>query len=173
MIALTWTYGQLLKGLTERVRRVLLVQVLILAPAFGVLELNPSGPSRQGLSLTRLALWGCAVGVLWALHRYALGGTRVASWQRVLWVTGLCWLGQWLGGFVTEEALPRSLQHWHGARWIHVGFSVLFFWAATALLYRLAAPVPEPDAVPAAPDAASTPAAGKKGFTRAERPAGA
>ena len=32
MIALTWTYGQLLKGLTERVRRVLLVQVLILAP---------------------------------------------------------------------------------------------------------------------------------------------
>ncbi|NOK37976.1 hypothetical protein HMI49_32720 [Corallococcus exercitus] len=168
MIALTWTYGQLLKGLTERVRRVVLVQVLILAPAFGVLEFNPSGPSRLGLSLTRLALWGCAAGLLWALHRYAVGRARVASWQRVLWVTALCWLGQWLGGFVTGEALPRSLQEWHGTPWIHMGFSVLFFWAATALLYRLAAPVPEPDAAPEA-----APASAKKGFTRAERPAGA
>ncbi|NOK23485.1 hypothetical protein [Corallococcus carmarthensis] len=169
MIALTWTYGQLLKGLTERVRRVLLVQVLILAPSFGVLELNPVGPSHHGLSLTRLALWGCAVGLLWTLHRYAFGRSRVASWRRVLWVTGLCWLGQWMGGYVAVEALPRSLQQWSAARWIHVGFSVMFFWAATALLYRLAAPVPEPDVVPAAPDAASA----KKGFTRAGRPAGA
>ncbi|NNC19471.1 hypothetical protein HRD49_23185 [Corallococcus exiguus] len=172
MIALTWTYGQLLKGLTERVRRVLLVQVLILAPSFGVLELDPWGPSHRGLSLTRLALWGCAVGLLWALHRYAFGRSRVASWQRVVWVTALCWLGQWLGGFVALEALPRSLQQWSEARWIHVGFTVLFFWAATALLYRLAAPMPEPEAVPAAPTGPQAPS-GKKRFTRAERPAGA
>lgn len=170
MIALTWTYGQLLKGLTERVRRVLLVQVLILAPSFGVLELNPLGASHRGLSLTRLALWGCAVGLLWALHRYAFGRTKVASWQRVLWVTGLCWLGQWMGVFVSVEALPRSLQQGSGARWIHVGLSVMFFWAATAVLYRLAAPVPEPDAsAPTGPEAAPA----KKRLTRAERPAGA
>lgn len=172
MIALTWTYGQLLKGLTERVRRVLLVQVLILAPSFGVLELDPLGPSHRGLSLTRLALWGCAVGLLWALHRYALGHSRVASWQRVLWVTALCWMGQWLGGYVALEALPRSLQQWSAARWIHVGFTVLFFWAATALMYRLAAPVPEPESAPAAPTGPQAPS-GKKDFTRAERPAGA
>ncbi|RKH42636.1 hypothetical protein D7X55_36685 [Corallococcus sp. AB049A] len=172
MIALTWTYGQLLKGLSERVRRVLLVQVLILAPSFGVLELNPLGPSHRGLSLTRLALWGCAVGLLWALDRYAFGRSRVASWQRLVWVTALCWLGQWMGGFVALEALPRSLQQWSAARWVHVGFTVLFFWAATALLYRLAAPVPEAEAAPAMPTGPEA-APGKKGFRRAERPAGA
>jgi hypothetical protein len=151
MIALTWTYGQLLKGLTERVRRVLLVQVLILAPSFGVLELNPLEPSHRALSFVRLALWGGAVGVLWALQRYVFGRSRMVSWRRVLWVTALCWLGQWLGGFVAMEALPPALQQWPGARWIPVGFSVMFFWAATALLYKLAAPVPVPDAVPGAP----------------------
>ncbi|NBD10218.1 hypothetical protein [Corallococcus silvisoli] len=172
MIALTWTYGQLLKGLTERVRRVLLVQVLILAPSLGVLEHNPLGSARQGFSLVRLGLWGCGVGVLWALHRYAFGPSRVASWQRVAWVTALCWLGQWLGSFVTAEVLPSALQQWPGMRWVHVGFTVLFFWSATALLYRLAAPVPELEGACTGAEA-SEPADAKKDFTREERPAGA
>ncbi|RKG99972.1 hypothetical protein D7X74_38960 [Corallococcus sp. CA047B] len=177
MIALTWTYGQLLRGAADMVRRVLLVQLLILAPCFWLLELSqnvafrwmngdwgwvyPESP-HHWFSIVSLGLWSGAVVALWALNTYWFRPARMARWQRVLWASALCWLGQWLGGFLAAEVFHHPLQVWPGTRLVYVSFSALFFWAANALLYlavvRDPGPASEPVAVP---------------VTRAERPAGA
>ena len=175
MIALTWTYGQLLRGLAEMVRRVLVVQVLFLAPCFWLLELSQTvafqwmnGDWGWGY----VGMWGGVAVGMWAFHHYGFRPLRVASWRRVLWATLLCWTGLWLGGFVATEVFQPPHQTWPGTRWVYVGLSALFCWAATALLYRLAAPETEQAAAEPTPPSAppATPAAD---FTRAKRAAGA
>ncbi|RKG70707.1 hypothetical protein [Corallococcus terminator] len=185
MIALTWTYGQLLRGVADLARRVLLVQLLILAPCFWLLELSqnvafrwmngdwgwvyPESPHR-GFSVVSLGLWSGAVVALWALNTLWFRPARMALWQRVLWTTALCWPGQWLCGFIAAEVFHHPFQVWPGTRLLYVSFSSLFFWAANALLYQWVVRDPQPVA-PRTSEPASESL--QVPVTRAERPAGA
>ncbi|MCY1030244.1 hypothetical protein OV207_02160 [Corallococcus sp. BB11-1] len=187
MIALTWTYGQLLRGLADVVRRVLLAQLLLLVPCFWLLELSQNvafrwmngdwgwvypESSHGWFSVISLGLWSGAVVALWALNTRWFRPARMPRWQRVLWSTALCWLGQWLGGFLAAEVFHHPFQVWPGSRLVYVSFSALFFWAANALLYQWIAR-DDPEALPPRASEATSEPVRSLPVTRAERPAGA
>ncbi|QDE93588.1 hypothetical protein BHS06_33930 [Myxococcus xanthus] len=132
--------------------RVLLTQVLYVAPLFWFMELAqnvawrwmngdwgwvfPKSPYHW-FSFGSLILWAGCVALLWSLHFFWFYPRRVKVWPRLAIGAGVCWVGEWVGGYVAANVFNHPLQVWPGSPLVYVHYSALFFWVSNCIVYHL------------------------------------
>ncbi|WP_141617130.1 hypothetical protein [Myxococcus sp. AB036A] len=132
--------------------RVLLTQVLYVAPLFWFMELAqnvawrwmngdwgwvfPKSPYHW-FSFGSLILWAGCVALLWSLHFFWFYPRRVKVWSRLAIGAGVCWTGEWVGGYVAANVFNHPLQVWPGSPLVYVHYSALFFWVSNCIVYHL------------------------------------
>ncbi|MCP3143940.1 hypothetical protein [Pyxidicoccus xibeiensis] len=151
MISLSWPLALLWKKAAAYLR-VLLTQVLYIAPLFWFMELAqniawkqmngewgwyyPESPYHW-FSFGSLILWTGCVGLLWSMHCLWFYPRRMTVWPRILISAVVCWLGEWFGGYVAANVFGHPLQVWPGSPLVYVHYSALFFWVSNAVIYHL------------------------------------
>ncbi len=132
--------------------RILLTQVLYIAPLFWFMELAqnvawrwvngdwgwyfPESPYHW-FSFASIILWAGCVMLLWSLHYFWFYPRRVKLWTRVGIGAAACWAGEWVGGFVAANVFNHPLQVWPGSPLVYVHWCALFFWVSNVIVYQL------------------------------------
>lgn len=132
--------------------RVLLTQVLYVAPLFWFMELSqnlawrwmngdwgwvfPKSPYHW-FSFGSLFLWAGCVALLWSLHFFWFYPRRVKLWPRLAIGAVVCWVGEWVGGYIAANVFNHPLQVWPGSPLVYVHYSALFFWVSNCIVYHL------------------------------------
>lgn len=132
--------------------RVLATQILYVAPLLWLLELlqNQAWRAANGtygwvypdsaygwFSFGSMALWVGAVFLMWTLHFYWFYPRQVRLWTRVFITSAVCWVGEWVGGYLSVRLTGRHLHVWPGAVLVYVSFPAIFFWVSNVIVYHL------------------------------------
>ncbi len=132
--------------------RILLTQVLYVAPLFWFMELAqnvawrwmngewgwmyPKSPYHW-FSFGSLILWAGCVALLWSLHYFWFYPRRVKVWPRLAIGAVVCWVGEWIGGYIAANVFNHPLQVWPTSPLVYVHYSALFFWVSNCIVYHL------------------------------------
>lgn len=132
--------------------RILLTQVLYIAPLFWFMELAqnvawrwvngdwgwifPESPYNW-FSFASIILWAGCVVLLWSLHYFWFHPRRVKVWTRVALGAVACFVGEWVGGFLAANVFNHPLQVWPGSPLVYVHWCALFFWVSNVIVYQL------------------------------------
>jgi len=132
--------------------RVLATQILYMAPLFWLLELSqnqawkaangefgwvyPDSPYRW-FSFGSMILWAGSVFLMWTLHYYWFYPKGMKLWTRIAIASVVCWVGEWVGGFLAVQLTGQHLHVWPGSKLVYVSFPALFFWVSNVIVYHL------------------------------------
>ena len=132
--------------------RVLATQILYVAPLLWLLELlqNQAWRAANGtygwvypdsayewFSFGSMVLWVGAVFLMWTLHYTWFHPKQYRLWSRVAIASVICWMGEWVGGFMAVQLTGKHLQVWPGASLVYVSFPAIFFWVSNVIVYHL------------------------------------
>ena len=132
--------------------RVLATQILYLAPLLWLMELaqNQAWRAANGtygwvypdspygwFSFGSMTLWAGAVFLMWTMHYYVFHPRRVRIWSRVAIASLVCWVGEWVGGYLSVQLTGKHLHVWPGSSLVYVSGPALFFWVSNVIVYHL------------------------------------
>lgn len=151
MTSRTWPTGLLQKN-PATYFRILLTQVLYIAPLFWFMELSqnvawrwvngdwgwyfPESPYHW-FSFESIILWAGCVVLLWSMHYFWFYPRRMKLWTRVALSAPACFVGEWVGGYVAANVFDHPLQVWPGSPLVYVHYSAIFFWMSNVIVYQL------------------------------------
>jgi hypothetical protein len=132
--------------------RVLATQILYVAPLLWLLELaqNQAWKAVNGtygwlypdspygwFSFGSMVLWVGSVFLMWTMHYYWFHPRQLKAWARVGIGSVVCWVGEWIGGFMAVALTGKHLHVWPGATLVYVSGPAIFFWVSNVIVYHL------------------------------------
>lgn len=132
--------------------RVLATQILYVAPLLWLLELSqnqawkavnasygwvyPASPYGW-FSFGSMVLWAGSVFLMWTMNYYWFHPRGMRLWTRIALASMVCWVGEWVGGYMAVQLTGQPLHVWPGAKLVYVSFPAIFFWVSNVIIYHL------------------------------------